>query len=662
MFTYVDGLLKYKDASGQWHEADVIKGESAYQAAVRLGIFSGTESEYYNKITNDRDGALSQINAKLTEVLSAIDTKKQQALADIPDDYTTLSNDVSDLKSAFDVHVGEFETFANGFIGYVTITGYESNVGSHWNGSGALVSNDQTTMMTAVKISAIGIKSFALTGQQINYNSIYAIRWVKTDGTVVSSADYTTSDVVTDYVVTCPADAKYLLVTYKNNTGVTFAAKAYKVNTAVKTYIDNIDNSIKTDISLFSDQNYSSDYGWRNATITSTGGSESNPRNDRLCTDYLPFVTSVKCKNNYYGLISYYKADKTWIGITSFTKNFAITQDSFPAETAYVRIAMNNGTSSINTSEGVNCDIRFSSQGIAKNEKNISSTTAKADKLLKNEWIDKTRKTVKFMSREGLFHKEGTLDNLPYDCLVGIQNAHDFGYEMIRVDVRWTTDNVPVLQHDDAINSVAKQSTGDPIVGDVNISEHTLAELNVYDFGIRYGAEYAGMEITQLADALELCKQLGMECSLEIKPETVTTEQFNSMIDAIVKSSMAEHVYIRSHSHEFLTTVHTSAPGLNIEVSSSVTLTEANQLLDIDFAISMKSSFNNVRVGFAYTAGTTTFYDSVLKKAQMNGIDLIAASVYNSEDLIDIAVSKIPIIEVAFVREPYEVFYDSLNE
>lgn len=52
MFTYVDGLLKYKDASGQWHEADVIKGESAYQAAVRLGIFSGTESEYYNKITN----------------------------------------------------------------------------------------------------------------------------------------------------------------------------------------------------------------------------------------------------------------------------------------------------------------------------------------------------------------------------------------------------------------------------------------------------------------------------------------------------------------------------------------------------------------------------------------------------------------------------------
>ena len=52
MFTYVDGLLKYKDASGQWHEADVIKGESAYQAAVRLGLFAGTESEYYNKIMN----------------------------------------------------------------------------------------------------------------------------------------------------------------------------------------------------------------------------------------------------------------------------------------------------------------------------------------------------------------------------------------------------------------------------------------------------------------------------------------------------------------------------------------------------------------------------------------------------------------------------------
>lgn len=110
MFTYVDGLLKYKDASGQWHEADVIKGESAYQAAVRLGIFSGTESEYYNKITNDRDGALSQINTKLTEVLSAIDTKKQQTLADIPDDYTTLSGDVSDLKSAL-TYIGNYGTY-----------------------------------------------------------------------------------------------------------------------------------------------------------------------------------------------------------------------------------------------------------------------------------------------------------------------------------------------------------------------------------------------------------------------------------------------------------------------------------------------------------------------------------------------------------------------
>ena len=111
MFTYVDGLLKYKDASGQWHEADAIKGESAYQAAVRLGIFSGTESEYYNKITNDRDSALSQINTKLTEVLANIQGKHDQAIADIeakgqetldsiPSDYTALSGDVSDLKSA----------------------------------------------------------------------------------------------------------------------------------------------------------------------------------------------------------------------------------------------------------------------------------------------------------------------------------------------------------------------------------------------------------------------------------------------------------------------------------------------------------------------------------------------------------------------------------
>ena len=570
-------------------------------------------------------------------------------------------DEVSDLKSALSVNVNEFDTFVNGLREYVVITGYESNTGACWNGSGSLVSNDQTTMMTAVKIDAIGRKSFALSGQQINFNSTYAIRFVLADGTVQSSTDYVATDTVTDYVVTCPTNAKYLLVTYKNNTGVAFVAKVFEVNTSAKTYIDNNDTSIKNDISLFEDQNYCSEYGWRNATISSSDGSESAARNDRICSDFLSNVSSFKVKNNYFGLISYYKKDKTWISVTSFTKNFSVTQASFPANTYYIRVAMNNGTNSINVSEGVNCDIRFSSQGIQRLKNQIDSTEKTAESLVDKSKVELAKKTIHFMSREGIFYKPGTLNNLPYDCLVGIQNAYNLGYDSIRVDVRWTSDNVPVLQHDATINAVAKNSDGTAISGDVTIADHTLAELNAYDFGIRYGSEYAGMDITELDDALELCKKLGLECSLEIKPETITTEQFNAMIAAIVKSSMASNVFIRSHTHDLLTSVHTSAPGLNIEVSSSTTMTEANQLLDIDFAISLKNAFNRVRCGFAYTAGTTTFYDSVLTKAQVNGIEVIAASVYNENDLLDIAVSKIPIIEVAFVENPYEIFVNSLE-
>ena len=567
-----------------------------------------------------------------------------------------IENGIDAASSASSISAADIEKLANGLSGYVSTNDYESHAEYRWGSGGSLIS---AAHMTAVKVKVTGRKTLSLTGYDINHNSTYAIRWVSYTGTITSSTDYTTADEVVDYIVTVPSDAEYLLITYRNDQTLAFKVKVFEVITSAKSYTDSLVGGIEDEISLVENQNYVSDYGWRNAGISAVDGSET-PRNDRICTDYLTNVSSFRAKNGYYGAVAYFSKNKTWLGSTTLTKNVYVAQDSFPANTYYVRAIMGKGDS-IDVSEGVNCDIRFSSQGIQNLQNQIDDTRSVSDTAFSNTKVELVKKTIKFVSREGLFHVPGTLNILPYNNLVAIQNAYNYGYDSIRIDVRWTTDNVPVIHHDDAINNVAKNPDGTAISETVNISEHTLAELNEYDFGIRYGAQYAGMEITQLEDALKLCKELGMECCLEIKPETVTENNFNSLVAPIIKYSMKNNVYVRSHTQSFLTYVNTNAPGLSIEVSSSITLSEANQLLDVDYAISVKNVFNKVRLGFAYTAGTTTFYDSVIKKAQLNGIDIIIATVYNEEDMLDVAVSEISVIEVAYVTDPYKVFIDSLE-
>jgi hypothetical protein len=60
-----------------------LAGESAYQIAVRLGTFSGTEEEWNNYIKTERDNAIK-----------AIENKGNTTLASIPEEYTDLQNDV----------------------------------------------------------------------------------------------------------------------------------------------------------------------------------------------------------------------------------------------------------------------------------------------------------------------------------------------------------------------------------------------------------------------------------------------------------------------------------------------------------------------------------------------------------------------------------------
>ena len=75
--------VKVRDENNNFVGLPAIAGESAYQIAVRLGTFTGTEKEWNNYIKTERDTAIKNIQDKAAEIL-----------ATIPDDYKTLQDKV----------------------------------------------------------------------------------------------------------------------------------------------------------------------------------------------------------------------------------------------------------------------------------------------------------------------------------------------------------------------------------------------------------------------------------------------------------------------------------------------------------------------------------------------------------------------------------------
>lgn len=87
MKTIKHSMLYVRDPkTGQFQSLQAIVGESAYEIAVRLGTFSGTEEQWNNYIKTERDAALV-----------AIVDKGKQTLESIPEDYVSLTKKVDEL-------------------------------------------------------------------------------------------------------------------------------------------------------------------------------------------------------------------------------------------------------------------------------------------------------------------------------------------------------------------------------------------------------------------------------------------------------------------------------------------------------------------------------------------------------------------------------------
>lgn len=183
----------------------------------------------------------------------------------------------------------------------------------------------------------------------------------------------------------------------------------------------------------------------------------------------------------------------------------------------------------------------------------------------------------------------------PENTLPAFKLSKANGFRVVETDVRFTSDDVAVCLHDEAINRTARNADGTELSETVNIGDITYANALTYDFGIWKGAQYAGTRIPTFTDFLNLCKKIGLNAYIEIKE--YAGSKIQSVIDLVKASGMINHVSWICGNATALNYVKTQLPKARLGlVVSSITAEKINQ------ALGLKTDSNEVFIDtYSYT-------------------------------------------------------------
>ena len=129
----------------------------------------------------------------------------------------------------------------------------------------------------------------------------------------------------------------------------------------------------------------------------------------------------------------------------------------------------------------------------------------------------------------------------PENTLSAFKQSRKHSFLYVETDVRFTSDGVPVLLHDETINRTARNADGSTISETIKIADITLAQAKEYVFcGTRYN-NYPTERIPTFEEFLLLCKRLGLNAWVELKAYSqaqiavlVNLAKKHAMLDSII--------------------------------------------------------------------------------------------------------------------------------
>ena len=388
-------------------------------------------------------------------------------------------------------------------------------------------------------------KSLSLVDSSIQYMLVFYDKdknWLSNESQFKSLANYdTTSARITN--------AKYFRVLIKNSDNSNFGD-------ITNDYVDiNMDNFIfkfllDEDVEIY---NYIDNKFIIKPTFSIGGLSGSdgsyNPRKDRAYTQYFYnfdiYKTLKSIDNSIQYMLVFYDKDKNWLSNQSTfinTTPYDLTQAQV-TNAKYFRIVIKN-TNNSNFTDITNDYIEL----ISNNDLLSSIIKFQDDEIYIPSEFENVYDTIEnldislYPSTIGSFNQISRLGwkGKPEQSIPSYIEAYKNGCRLMLCDVRVTSDNYLVCLHDDTINREARNSDGTVIANDVYINQITLAQAETYDFGIKYGSQYAGLKILTVEDFLILCKKLNVIPIFETKIGLSQTN-CNDLIQMIKKYGFSDN-------------------------------------------------------------------------------------------------------------------------
>ena len=234
---------------------------------------------------------------------------------------------------------------------------------------------------------------------------------------------------------------------------------------------------------------------------------------------------------------------------------------------------------------------------IAKKADNSNFAIGDIDTKFWFRKLDNSKRVFETKDRHIVSINHRGYNSIAPECtLPAYRLAKQKGFAAVEADISFTSDDIPVLLHDETINRTARNIDGTTISSDVYIDKITYAQALEYDFGICKSSVYAGTKIPTFEQFVALCKNIGLSAYVEIKSSTrtpLTKEKIENLISIVNSYGMKESVTWISFDYLSLYTISTIDPEARLGWITMVGDTNA-QIKQCYQNLCLKTGFNEV--------------------------------------------------------------------